>query len=315
MHNYPNHLQTIGNTPLVKLSKIIPNTTCTILAKLENQNLGNSIKTRIALAMIETAEQHQQLTPQMQIIEPTSGNTGIALAMIGASKNYPVTLTMPENMSKERQKILKAFGAKIILTPAKQGMQGSINKANQLVAQNPNHYYMPQQFSNPANPAIHKTTTAPEIWHATQGKVDIIIAGVGTGGTITGISQYLKQKNKNLITIAVEPKESPIISQHLSNQPLTPSPHPIQGIGAGFIPDNLDLNIIDQIIQIDGATAIQITRKLAQTEGILCGISSGAALAAASQIAQNPKYQKQTIIVILPDSGERYLSTNLYQNN
>jgi cysteine synthase A len=295
---------TVGCTPLVQINKL-GSGKATILAKLESFNPCGSVKDRIALSMIEAAEKKGLIKADTVIIEPTSGNTGIGLACICAAKGYQLVLTMPESMSVERRKLLRLFGAKIVLTPAEQGMVGAVEKAEQLVANNPNAF-MPQQFNNPANPQIHRETTAKEIWVDCGGEVDIFVAGVGTGGTLTGCGEALKQHNKNLKAVAVEPKDSPILSGG------KPGPHKIQGIGAGFVPEVLDVDRIDEIIQVSNDDAIVTARELATKEGILAGISSGAALWAAIQISQRAENEGKTIVVILPDTGERYISTELF---
>ena len=264
--------------------------------------------------MVWDAEKRGVLKPGMDIIEPTSGNTGIALAYVGAARGYKVTLTMPETMSIERRKILKAFGADIVLTEGTKGMPGAIQKAEEMLLEQPGRYFMPQQFKNPANPAIHEKTTGPEIWDATEGKIDVLVAGVGTGGTITGISRFIKQqKGKKILSVAVEPENSPVISQKLAGEKLKPGPHMIQGIGAGFIPDVLDLSLVDRVEQVGNEEAMEFARRLTKEEGILSGISSGAAVAVASRMAKNSDFKNKNIVVILPDSGERYLSTALFE--
>ena len=310
---YDNNGLTIGNTPLVKINKL-GSGNATILGKIEARNPAFSVKCRIGVAMIDYGEQQGLLKPGVEIIEPTSGNTGIALAFAGAARGYSVNLTMPETMSIERRKVLAALGAKLILTDGTLGMSGAINKAEEIANAEPGKYYMPQQFKNPANPAIHRKTTGPEIFNDTDGKVDVIIAGVGTGGTISGIGNYLKKdKSLPVEVIAVEPAGSPVISQKLDNKELTPGPHKIQGIGAGFIPDNLDLEILDRAVKVTDAEAMETARRLAVEEGILAGISCGAAMTVALRLEADPAYAGKTIVAILPDSGERYLSTALYQ--
>jgi cysteine synthase A len=300
----------IGNTPLVRLKKL---TQANILLKIESRNPAHSIKCRIGANMIWQAEKDGILKPGMEIIEPTSGNTGIALAFVGAARGYSVTLTMPETMSIERRKVMKALGANIVLTEGPKGMRGAVEKAQELVNESPETRFMPQQFSNPANPAIHEQTTGPEIWEDTDGSVDVIVAGVGTGGTISGISRYIKNtKGKAITSVAVEPEASQIIAQAIKGEDITPAPHKIQGIGANFIPDNLDLSMVDQVEAISNEEAIETARKLMAEEGILAGISGGAAVAAALRIAQQNDFKDKTIVVILPDSGERYLSTILF---
>jgi cysteine synthase A len=295
----------VGFTPLVKINKLASGK-ATILAKLESYNPCGSVKDRIALSMIEAAEEEGLIKENTVIIEPTSGNTGIGLAFICAAKGYQLILTMPESMSIERRKLLRLFGAEIVLTPAELGMTGAVEKAEQLVAQKPNAF-MPQQFNNPANPQIHRETTAEEIWTDSGGKVDIFISGVGTGGTLTGCGEVLKQHNKNLKTVAVEPKDSPVLSGG------KPGPHKIQGIGAGFVPQVLNVEIIDEIIQVSSDDAMETARQLATKEGILAGISSGAAMSAAMQLSQRPENEGKTIVVILPDTGERYISTEMFE--
>ena len=295
----------VGRTPLVKINKLGSGKT-TILAKLESYNPCGSVKDRIAKSMIEAAEKDGLIKPDTVIIEPTSGNTGIGLAFICAVKGYRLMLTMPESMSIERRKLLKLFGAEIVLTPAERGMTGAVQEAEHLVAQNPNSF-MPQQFNNPANPQVHRETTAEEIWSDTDGKVDILVTGIGTGGTLTGCAEVLKQRNKNLKAVGVEPKDSPVLSGG------KPGPHKIQGIGAGFVPQVLNVELIDEIIQVSNDDAMETARQLAAKEGILAGISSGAAMWAAMQLSKRPENKGKTIVVILPDTGERYISTEMFQ--
>ena len=310
MNIFDDVTQSIGNTPLVRLNKI---TDANILLKIESRNPANSVKCRIGANMILQAEKDGVLKPGMEIVEPTSGNTGIALAFVGAAKGYKVTLTMPETMSIERRKIMKALGANIVLTEGPKGMKGAVVKAQELVDESPDSRLLLQQFSNPANPAIHETTTGPEIWKDTDGEVDVVVAGVGTGGTISGVSRYIKTTaGKAITSVAVEPAASPIITQTRNGEDIAPAPHKIQGIGANFIPDNLDLSMIDQVEPIDQDEAINTAQKLMAAEGILCGISGGAAVAAALKVAKQPEHKGKTIVVILPDSGERYLSTILF---
>jgi cysteine synthase len=305
----------IGGTPLVKLNRITDGAKATVLAKTEGRNPSYSVKCRIGAAMIWDAEKRGMLKPGATIIEPTSGNTGIALAFVGAARGYKVVLTMPETMSVERRRVLAAFGAEIVLTEGVKGMPGAIAKAQSILESDRKRYFMPQQFKNPANPRVHEQTTGPEIWEQTGGAIDVLVSGVGTGGTITGVSRYLKHiKGKKILSVAVEPKESPLITQKLAGQELKPSPHKIQGIGAGFIPDTLDLSIVDRVEQVDSAEAVQLARRLAREEGILSGISCGAAAAAASRLAKLPEFEDKTIVAILPDAGERYLSTVLFQD-
>ena len=303
----------IGNTPLVKLNRIVGNAGATVLAKIEGRNPAYSVKCRIGAAMVADAEQRGVLTAGKELVEPTSGNTGIALAFAAAAKGYPITLTMPDTMSVERRKLLAAYGAKLVLTEGAKGMKGAIAKAEEIVASNPEKYVLLQQFKNPANPAIHASTTGPEIWNATDGKVDIFVAGVGTGGTITGVSRYFKNERKAALwSVAVEPSASPVLTQTRNGEPVVPGPHKIQGIGAGFVPDTLDLSVVDQIEQVGNEEAIEYARRLAKEEGIIAGISCGAAVAVAARLANLPEHAGKTIVVILPDSGERYLSTALF---
>jgi cysteine synthase A len=312
---YTDNSQSIGNTPLVRLNHVTDGAKATVLAKIEGRNPAYSVKCRIGAAMIWDAEEKGLLKPGVEIIEPTSGNTGIALAYVEAARGYRLTLTMPETMSIERRKVLAAFGANLILTPGAEGMKGAINKAEAIAASDPKKYCLPQQFKNPANPAIHEKTTGPEIWNDTEGTIDVLVAGVGTGGTISGISRYIKNKmGRKIISVAVEPKESPVISQKLAGEDLKPGPHKIQGIGAGFIPDTLDLSVVDRVEQVDSAEAVEFARRLAKEEGMLVGISCGAAAAVAVRLAKRDEFAGKTIVVILPDAGERYLSTVLFEN-
>jgi cysteine synthase A len=312
MTTYSDNSLSIGNTPLIRLNKIA-GSDAVVLAKVEGRNPAYSVKCRIGANMIWDAERRGVLKPGMEIIEPTSGNTGIALSFVGAARGYKVTLTMPESMSIERRKILKAFGANLILTEASKGMPGAIKKAEELAAAEPGRYFMPQQFENPANPEIHQKTTGPEIWDATNGDVDVIVAGVGTGGTITGLARYFKKDKKKKVTVvAVEPADSPVISQTLAGETLKPGPHKIQGIGAGFIPGVLDISLIDRVELVTNEESFETSRRLAKEEGLLSGISCGAAAAVAARLAQDPEFAGKTIVAILPDSGERYLSTPLY---
>jgi len=301
-----NITELIGNTPLVKLNKVTEGCVATIVGKCEFFNPGSSVKDRIGFAMIDAAEKAGLLDSDTVIVEPTSGNTGIALAYVGAVKGYKVILTMPDSMSLERQKLLKAYGAQIELTPGHLGMRGAIEKAQELAASLPKTF-IPQQFKNPANPQIHKETTAEEIWRDTDGKVDIVMAGVGTGGSISGIAEVLKQKNPSIKVIAIEPKDSPVISGG------NPGPHMIQGIGAGFIPDNLNKSLLDEVIQVSNEDAFETARSIAKREGILAGISGGAAVYAATQVGKREENKNKLIVVIIPDNGERYLSTTLYK--
>ncbi len=311
---YQDNSYTIGRTPLVRLNRIPGGGNATILAKIEGRNPAFSVKCRIGASMIWDAEKRGVLKPGKVIVEPTSGNTGIALAFVGAARGYKVMLTMPETMSIERRKLLKALGADLVLTEGPKGMQGAVDKAEEILAGEPDKYILLQQFKNPANPKIHETTTGPEIWQDTEGKVDVLVAGVGTGGTFTGISRYIKRtKGKQITSVAVEPADSPVITQTLNKQAIQPGPHKIQGIGAGFIPDNLDLSLVDRVEQVTNDEAIEYARRLASEEGILAGISCGAAAAAAVRLGKMPEFSGKTIVVILPDSGERYLSGILYQ--
>jgi cysteine synthase A len=311
---YADNSQSIGNTPLIKLNHLVSDGKATILAKIEGRNPAYSVKCRIGANLIWDAEKRGVLKPGVEIIEPTSGNTGIALAYVAAARGYKLTLTMPETMSIERRRVLAALGANLILTPGAEGMKGAIARAEEIAASDPQKYFIPQQFKNPANPEIHEKTTGPEIWDDTDGAVDVIISGVGTGGTITGISRYLKNtKGKKITSVAVEPKESPVITQHLAGQPLQPAPHKIQGIGAGFIPETLDLSIVDRVEQVDSNEALDYARRLAKEEGILVGISSGAAIAVAARLARLDEFSGKTIVAILPDGAERYLSTALFE--
>jgi cysteine synthase A len=307
---YQDNSLTIGHTPLVRLNRIGNGR---ILAKVESRNPSFSVKCRIGANMIWDAEKRGILSAGKELVEPTSGNTGIALAFVAAARGYKLTLTMPETMSIERRKLLKALGANLVLTEGAKGMKGAIAKAEEIVATDPNRYILLQQFSNPANPEIHEQTTGPEIWEDTDGEVDVFIAGVGTGGTLTGVSRFIKNtKGKAITSVAVEPTDSPVISQALAGQEIKPGPHKIQGIGAGFIPGNLDLSLVDRVEQITNDEAISMARRLMEEEGILAGISSGAAVAAAVKLSQEADFTDKTIVVILPSSGERYLSTALF---
>ena len=310
---YLNNAESIGRTPLIRLNRITDGAGATVLVKVEGRNPAYSVKCRIGAAMVADAEARGLLGPGKEIIEPTSGNTGIALAFVAAAKGIPLTLTMPDTMSIERRKLLVAYGAKLILTEGAKGMKGAIAKAEEIQASAPDRYVLLQQFQNPANPAIHEKTTGPEIWTDTEGAVDIFVAGVGTGGTITGVSRYIKHgKGKKILTVAVEPTASPVLTQQRAGQPLQPGPHKIQGIGAGFIPDVLDLSLIDQVELVSNEDAVLYAQRLAKEEGILAGISCGAATAAAVRLAKLPEHAGKTIVVILPDSGERYLSSILF---
>lgn len=313
-HWYPDNTESIGHTPLVRLNRVTDGAQATVLAKIEGRNPAFSVKCRIGTSMVKDAEAHGRLGPGKEIVEPTSGNTGIALAFVCAARGIPLTLTMPETMSIERRKLLVAYGAKLVLTEGPKGMNGAIARAKEIVASDPDRYVLLQQFENPANPAIHEITTGPEIWNDTDGGIDILVSGVGTGGTITGISRYIKRvRGKAIQSIAVEPAASPVISQTLAGQPLTPAPHKIQGLGAGFVPKVLDLSLIDGVEQVTNEDAVLYARRLAREEGILAGISCGAATAAAVRLAQRPENAGKTIVVILPDSGERYLSSILFE--
>ena len=304
---------TIGRTPLVRLQRVTDGAAATVLAKIEGRNPAYSVKCRLGAAMVWDAEQRGLLAPGKEIVEPTSGNTGIALAMVAAARGYKVTLTMPETMSIERRKLLVAYGATLVLTEGSKGMSGAIAKAEEIAASDPGRYVLLQQFKNPAGPAIHAATTGPEIWEDTDGRVDIFVAGVGTGGTITGVARHLKQeRGAKVQVVAVEPAASPVISQRLAGQPNQPAPHKIQGIGAGFVPEILELDLIDRVEQVTNEEAIEFARRIAREEGILVGISCGAAAAVAVRLAKLPENAGKTIVVVLPDSGERYLSTALF---
>lgn len=312
-HWFNDNAQSIGNTPLVRLNRLTGPGQATIFAKIEGRNPAYSVKCRIGAAMIWDAEQKGLLGPGKEIVEPTSGNTGIALAFVAAARGIPITLTMPETMSLERRKLLIAYGAKLVLTEGAKGMKGAVAKAEEIAAADPERYVLLQQFKNPANPAIHAQTTGPEIWRDTNGEVDILVSGVGTGGTITGVSRYFKQTQaKNILSVAVEPAASPILTQFRAGAALAPAPHKIQGIGAGFVPDILDLSLVDDIAQVTNEEAILFARRLAREEGILAGISCGAAVAVAVRYAAQPEHAGKNIVVILPDSGERYLSSVLF---
>lgn len=310
---YTDQSYSIGNTPLVRLNHVISGAKATVLAKIEGRNPAFSVKCRIGASMIWDAEERGLIVPGSEIVEPTSGNTGIALAFVSAARGYKLTLTMPETMSLERRRVLAALGANLVLTPGDKGMPGAIAAAEEMTAGSNGRLFMPQQFKNPANPAIHEKTTGPEIDADTGGNVDVLVAGVGTGGTITGIARYFKSvKGRALTAVAVEPSDSPVISQTLAGEKTTPGPHKIQGIGAGFIPDILDLSLIDRVEQVGNEEAFEFARRLAREEGILCGISCGAAAAVAARLARLDEFEGKTIVVILPDAGERYLSTPLF---
>ena len=311
-HWFEDNSLSIGNTPMVRLNRIANGAPATILAKIEGRNPAYSVKCRIGAAMIADAEKRGLLGAGKQLVEPTSGNTGIALAFVAAARGITLTLTMPETMSIERRKLMLAYGAKLVLTEGAKGMSGAIAKAEEIAATDPS-YVLLQQFKNPANPAIHEATTGPEIWNDTDGKIDILVSGVGTGGTITGISRYIKNtKGKAIISVAVEPSASPVLTQKRMGLPLQPSPHKIQGIGAGFVPDTLDMSLVDEVEQVTNEEVVLFARRLASEEGILSGISCGAAVAVAVRLAKRSENTGKTIVVILPDSGERYLSSILF---
>jgi cysteine synthase A len=311
---YADNALSVGRTPLVRLNRIIDGAKATVLAKIEGRNPAYSVKCRIGAAMIWDAEKRGLLGPGKELVEPTSGNTGIALAFVAAAKGLPLTLTMPETMSIERRKLLAAYGARLVLTEGAKGMNGAIAKAEEIVASDPKKYLLLQQFKNPANPAIHETTTGPEIWDDTEGLIEILVSGVGTGGTITGVSRFIKRaKGKAIQSVAVEPTASPVLTQTRAGEPIKPGPHKIQGIGAGFVPQVLDLSLVDAVEQVSNEEAVAYARRLTREEGIISGISSGAAAAVAVRIAKRPENAGKTIVVILPDSGERYLSTVLFE--
>jgi cysteine synthase len=310
----PGNSSSIGHTPLVRINRITQGAGATVLAKIEGRNPAYSVKCRIGVAMVLDAEKSGALSAGKTILEATSGNTGIALAFAAASRGYECVLTMPETMSMERRKVLIAFGAKLVLTPAAQGMKGAIAKAEELAAAEPNRYVLMRQFENPANPKIHEDTTGPEIWNDTDGKIDVFVGGVGTGGTITGVSRYIKNTRGRAITsVAVEPVHSPVITQTRSGAPVAPGPHKIQGIGAGFVPKNLDITLVDRVEQVSNDESIAMARRLAREEGILCGISCGAAMVGALRVAQDPAFAGKLIVVVLPDAGERYLTSALFE--
>ncbi len=311
---YEDNSLSIGRTPLVKLNRVTDGAPVTMLAKIEGRNPAYSVKCRIGASMVWDAEKRGVLKPGKGLIEPTSGNTGIALAFVAASRGYPITLTMPETMSLERRKVLKAYGANLVLTEGPLGMKGAIAKAEEILASDPDHFVLLQQFKNPANPEIHFKTSGPEVWDDTEGKVDVFVSGVGTGGTITGVSRYIKgEKGKKITSVAVEPTNSAVITQALKGQELKPGPHKIQGLGAGFIPDTLDLSVIDEVELVTNEESVEMARRLAREEGILCGISCGAAVAAAVRIAKRPEMEGKMMVVVLPDAGERYLSSILFE--
>lgn len=311
---YQDNSLAIGRTPLVKLNRVTDGAKATVLAKIEGRNPAYSVKCRIGAAMVWDAEKKGLLGEGKELVEPTSGNTGIALAFVAAARGYKLTLTMPETMSIERRKVLKAFGANLVLTEGPAGMKGAVARAEQIQASDPDRYVLLQQFKNPANPDIHFKTTGPEIWDDTDGAMDVFVSGIGTGGTITGVSRYFKQaRNKQILSVGVEPVHSPILTQKLSGEELKPGPHKIQGIGAGFIPDTLDLSVVDRVEQVTNEESVEMARRLAREEGILCGISCGAAAAAAIRLAKQPEFEGKNIVVVLPDAGERYLSTVLFE--
>jgi cysteine synthase A len=312
---FQDNTQSIGRTPLVRLNRVTGGAPATVLAKIEARNPSYSVKCRIGTAMIEDAERRRLLLPGKELVEATSGNTGVALAFVAAARGIPLTLTMPETMSLERRKLLSAYGAKLILTDGAGGMKGAITRAEELAASDPGRYVLLQQFTNPANPAVHERTTGPEIWNDTDGAIDILVSGVGTGGTITGVSRYIKKtRGRAIISVAVEPAASPVLTQQRSGEPLNPGPHKIPGIGAGFVPENLDLSLVDEIEQASNEESIRYARRLAREEGIISGISCGAAVAVAVRYAQHSDHAGKTIVVILPDSGERYLSSALFDD-
>ena len=314
MRIYDDNSFSIGRTPLVRLNRVTGGGKATILAKIEGRNPAYSVKCRIGASMIWDAEKRGILTPGKELIEPTSGNTGIALAFVAAARGYSITLTMPETMSLERRKVLRVLGANLVLTPGPQGMAGAISKAEEIVASDPRRYVLLQQFQNPANPEIHFRTTGPEIWEDTDGSIDVLVAGIGTGGTITGISRYIKkEKGKRILSVGVEPSASPVIAQHLAGQPLKPGPHKIQGLGAGFIPDTLDLSVVDRVEPVTNEEAFEMARRLSKEEGIPAGISGGAAVAVAVRLGKQPEFAGKTMVVLLPDAAERYLSTALFE--
>ena len=311
---YEDNSLSIGRTPLVRLNRIAQGAGATVLAKIEGRNPAYSVKDRIGAAMIWDAEKRGLLGPGKAIVEPTSGNTGIALAFVAAARGIPITLTMPESMSIERRKILAAYGARLVLTEGAKGMNGAVAKAEEIVASDPTRWHMPQQFKNPANPRVHEETTGPEIWEGSDGKIDILVSGVGTGGTITGVSRYIKKtRGKAITSVAVEPAASPLITQKRAGEPLKPAPHKIQGIGANFIPEVLDLSLVDAVETITNEEAVEFARRLTREEGILSGISCGAAAAVAVRLAKRPENAGKTIVTVLPDAGERYLSSVLFE--
>jgi cysteine synthase A len=311
---FPDNSQSIGRTPLVRLNRVTAGCVATVLAKIEGRNPGYSVKCRIGAAMIDAAERDGRLKPGMEIVEPTSGNTGIALGFVAAARGYKLTLVMPDTMSIERRKVMAAFGATLVLTPGAEGMNGAVKKAEEIASADPKRFFMPQQFKNPANPAIHEKTTGPEIWEDTGGAIDVFVAGIGTGGTITGVSRFIKNtKRKPIISVAVEPELSPLLTQKRAGLPLKPAGHKIQGIGANFIPEILDLSLVDRVETVGVDESIEMARRLAREEGILSGISCGAAAAVAVRLAKLAEFAGKTIVTVLPDSGERYLSTVLFE--
>ena len=311
---YTDNSKSIGRTPLVQLNRVTAGAGARVLAKIEGRNPAYSVKCRIGAAMIWDAEKRGVLKAGVEIVEPTSGNTGIALAFVAAARGYKLTLTMPETMSIERRRVLAMLGATLVLTPGPEGMAGAVRKAEEIQKSDPARFFMPQQFNNPANPAIHEATTGPEIWDDTEGNIDVFVAGVGTGGTLTGVSRFIKKtKGKQITTVAVEPSASPLITQTRAGQELKPAGHKIQGIGANFIPGNLDLSLIDRVEPVSNEEAIEMARRLAKEEGILCGISCGAAVVGALRVARDPAFAGKTIVTVLPDAGERYLSTALFE--
>jgi cysteine synthase A len=311
---YDDNSFSIGHTPLVRLNRVPDGGKATILAKIEGRNPAYSVKCRIGASMVWDAEKRGILKPGKELIEPTSGNTGIALAFVAAARGYAITLTMPESMSIERRKVLIALGAYLVLTESSLGMAGSISRAEEMLASDPGRYVLLQQFKNPANPEIHFRTTGPEIWEDTGGNIDVLVSGIGTGGTISGVSRYIKQEQgKNILSVGIEPVNSPVITQRLAGQQMRPGPHKIQGIGAGFVPDTLDLSMVDRIELVTNEEAIEMARRLAKEEGILSGISSGAAVAVACRLGKQPEFAGKTIVVVLPDTAERYLSTTLFE--
>lgn len=314
MQIYDDNTLSIGRTPLVRLNRVSEGCQATILGKIEGRNPAYSVKCRIGASMVWDAEKRGILKPGRELIEPTSGNTGIALAFVAAARGYPITLTMPETMSVERRKVLKALGANLVLTGGAQGMAGSIAKAEEIVASDPDRYLMLQQFKNPANPEIHFRTTGPEIWEDSGGGIDVLVSGIGTGGTITGVSRFIKnEKRKEILSVGVEPVNSPVITQHLAGQPMRPGPHKIQGIGAGFVPDTLDLAMVDRVELVSNEESIEMALRLSREEGILAGISCGAAVAVAIRLGKKPEFTGKMIVAVLPDAAERYLSSVLFE--